>query len=281
MIQIPIVSTNAQIHPPNLVTSPFLVAPFNSEEKKPRPSLRLEALVRSIPSLPMQTAILGTCLDGSPILFDLKDPRPGPILLVGDPFCGKTALLKTIAQSLMMTNRPYEVDFNVISAHPQEWTIESSRYSDYFPVITSNYERSAGEAILNICDLVESRQHGKRLGACRLLLLDGLDTLPYMDFDVRLNFEWLLQEGPSYQVWPVVAVTTAAALNHPQWIKFFRTRVAGYVENQKTGRELSLLREIDLTKMDPGQQFAVRVGREGYPFWLPESDGTFTIKNHR
>jgi hypothetical protein len=272
MIEIPIVSSDVRSDLAGPLSPPFQVVPSTRETKLLQlPPFSLDALVRSLPFLPMQTAVLGKCMDGHPILFDLKDPRPGPILIVGDHASGKTSLLKTIAHSLILTNRSYEVDFNVITGQPQEWNVESSRYAAYFPTITSNYERSAGDAILNVCDLVESRQHGKRMGACRLVIIDGFETLPHMDFDVRLNFEWLLQEGPAYQVWPVVAVSTETAQKNQRWMNFFRTRVAGFISNQKVGRDLSLLREVDLSTMDAGRQFAVRVGRAAYQFWMPDS----------
>ncbi len=272
MIEIPIISNGIRTNRPATLVPPLKVAPqTGSDLASPAPSFSLNDLVLSIPALPMQTAVLGRALDGYPILFDLKDARTGPLLIVADPSGGKTALLKTIAHSLILTNRPYEVDFTVISSQPQEWVVESSRLNQYFPTITTNYERTAGEAILQACDLVESRQHGKRVGGCRLVLLDGFETVPHMEFDVRINFEWLLQEGPPYQVWPVVAISSEAAKKYYRWMNFFRTRVAGFIADRKSGQELSLMREVDLSALEPGRQFAVRVGRNAYQFWLPDS----------
>ncbi len=270
MVALPIVNTKMDAHAfPAWNTR--VGTPLRGGQQTPgsKPA-SLNDLIRQMPALPLQTAILGESSEHTPVLFDLNDPRPGSLLIVGERYAGKTGLIKTMVHSLLRTNRPYEVQFSVISAKPGQWSLEENRYGDYFKVITSNYERDAADAILAACDLIESRQHGRMSGGAHLVILDGMDTLPYMDFDVRLNFEWLLQEGPFYQVWPVVACDVQTARQHPQWISLFRSRLTGYIEDPTTARELSLLPTVDFSAFERGRQFAVRIGRANLQFWTPE-----------
>ncbi len=271
MIELPITDRKFKLAPPAAETQFVLPAPLPSAHSNTLEAFTLDDLLGEIPTLPMQTAALGRTADGAPVLFDLNDPHPGALLVVADRFSGKTALLKTIAHSLMHRNRPYEVSFQVISGRPEQWKVEAASHAAYFQTVTSNYQRAGAEAILSACDLVESRQHGRRTGSAHILFLDGMDTLPYMDFDVRLNFEWLLQEGPSVQVWPVVSADSETASQNLRWINLFRTRLAGFMHDNRTAKDLALINQLDFSAFERGRQFAVRIGRSWLQFFTPES----------
>jgi hypothetical protein len=43
--------------------------------------------------LPKEALLLGLAPDGLPVLLNLHDPSPGPLLIAADPGAGKTALL--------------------------------------------------------------------------------------------------------------------------------------------------------------------------------------------
>lgn len=231
----------------------------------------IKDLISQTPALPVQTAILGRTMENVPVLFDLNDPKPGAILIVADRFSGKTALLKTIAHSLRMTNRPYEVGFHILSGRPEQWKTEHSVHGDYFKTVSSNYQRTAADTILAACDLVESRQNKHLAGPAQILMMDGMDTLPLMDADIRLNFEWLLQEGPAVQVWPIVSVESETAVQNQHWVNLFRTRLAGFMHDSKSARLLSLIPQLDFTTFERGRQFAVRIGRSWLQFLTPEN----------
>jgi hypothetical protein len=269
MIELPITNHKLKITPPQKHF--VLPSPSIGPTAATAAQFTLDDLLASIPALPMQTAALGRTTDDSPLLFDLNDPHPGALLVVADRFSGKTQLLKTIAHSLMRRNRPYEVSFQVVSAHPEQWKRESALHADYFSTITANYQRAGADAILSACDLVESRQHGRNRGSALLFFLDGIDTLPYMDFDVRLNFEWLIQEGPAVQVWPVVSADSEIAVQNPRWVNLFRTRLAGFMHDKRTAKDLALINQLDFSAFERGRQFAVRIGRSWLQFYTPES----------
>ncbi len=235
------------------------------------PSYRLRELLVSSINLPLRTALLGLDQQENPLLFDLMDPRPGSILVCADRDAGKLKLLKTLLHSLVFANRPYEVQFSIISARTNQWRYEQSQAANYISHLTNNFDRSAGQTILDLCDLAESRQHGRNEGACRVLILDGFDTIPYMDFDVRINLEWLLQEGPYVEIWPVIVMDSRTALEQKKWTDLFKTRIVGNIKDRNAGIALSRLENLTSDRLEMGSEFVVRIGNREHHFFLPEA----------
>ncbi len=236
-----------------------------------KPSYRLREILSSFVNLPLRTAFLGLDQSESPLLLDLMDSRPGSILICSDRDAGKLKLVKTMLHSLVFSNRPYEIQFSIISARSNQWRYEQTNLANYIPHLTNNYERAAGQTILNMCDLVESRQHGRNEGACWMVILDGFDTIPYMDFDVRINLEWLLQEGPYVEVWPVVLMDSRTAIEQKKWSDLFKTRIVGRIKNRAEGSSISRLENLASDRLEAGNEFAVRVGNREHHFYLPEA----------
>src|SRR6266508_1669131 len=72
--------------------------------------------------MPLEAMFLGVASDGLPVLLNLHDPVPGPILIAGDAGTGKTALLQTMALAAVMMHQPEQLQFGVLTSHPDEWT---------------------------------------------------------------------------------------------------------------------------------------------------------------
>src|SRR5688572_11815505 len=81
----------------------------------------LKSVLADSGSLPHQAVLLGLAQDGLPVLLNLYDPVPGPILVTGDEASGKTSLLKMIARATQHLHSPSEVQYGVVTAHPDEW----------------------------------------------------------------------------------------------------------------------------------------------------------------
>lgn len=235
------------------------------------PEYSLSSFLNGTLPLPLHTAFLGLNLDGSPLFFDLMDPRPGAILVVSDSGAGKLQLAKTIVYSLIFTNPSYEVQFSLISARTNHWRFEYGRYQSYFCHFTNNYDYPARKAIMDEADRVESRQHGRNEGECRVLILDGFDTLPYMDFDIRLNFEWLLQEGPYYQIWPIVLMDSRTAREQKKWVNQFKTRIVGKMKNHHLASEITEMTALDTRTLVSGREFVVSISGREHHFFIPNS----------
>jgi S-DNA-T family DNA segregation ATPase FtsK/SpoIIIE len=83
----------------------------------PRPdpqTIRLLQLTDQLNDVPRQTAVLGIDETGLPLLLRLSSPEVAHVLIAGTTGSGKTALAKTIAVSLAMTNRLGEVQMLII-----------------------------------------------------------------------------------------------------------------------------------------------------------------------
>ena len=77
-------------------------APPSSVEPMPAaPSL--SEVLAGIEPLPREALLLGVASDGLPVLLNLRDPLPGPILVLGEAGAGKTTFLQTMAQSMIQS----------------------------------------------------------------------------------------------------------------------------------------------------------------------------------
>ena len=229
MISLPIVDTNiAAPQGLNKRTSLERITLAVSPEQLGTLSISLREIMRRISNLPADTAVLGLGEDGLPLLFDLRDPRPGSILILGDKFSGKTKLLQTIALSLILRNQAEQVQFAVLCGKPEQWQHMAHANPKYFRCLHSNFERSAATTIPEMCDLVEARQHGEAIDHS-FVHHRWMDTVPHMDFGIRMNFEWLLKEGPAMRVWPIAALDSESAMQQLRWVNCFRTRLIGSI----------------------------------------------------
>ena len=84
-----------------------------------RPSLG--AVLTEFSPLPHAALFLGLANDGLPILLNLLDPLPGPIMIVGDEGSGKTNFLQTISSSVDRVHSPQEIRYAVLSDDLLKW----------------------------------------------------------------------------------------------------------------------------------------------------------------
>ena len=88
----------------------------------PAPDLRtLKSVLADSAPLPHEALFLGLAEDELPVLLNLYDPTPGPILITADKASGKTNLLQTIARAADLLHSPSEVQYAIITLHPDEW----------------------------------------------------------------------------------------------------------------------------------------------------------------
>ena len=229
-----------------------------------RPSLN-EVLADYGP-MPLEALFLGVAFDGLPVLLNLHDPVPGPILITADPGSGKTTLLQTVGLAAGKMHQPDDVQFGVLTNHPDEWSGMENIPNNVgvFPL----YNQSAEDFILSLA----SWAHGNKTSQQSvLLLLDDLEAASNLDFDARQNLRWLLLRGPARRVWPIITLNPNRMENITPWLDAFRTRVFGTMQNQKQISQLDAV-SAELASLNSGSHFTLQEGDHWLRFWLPSID---------
>jgi len=227
---------------------------------------QLSEVLAEFGSMPEEALFLGVASDGLPVLLNLHDPFPGPILLCGDSGTGKTAFLQTVASAAGQMHKPEELQFGVLTNHPDEWGALENIPNNVgvFPL----YHKSSEDFILSLA----AWAHGNKTSQQSVLLLvDDLEAATNMDFDAKQNLRWLFLRGPARRVWPIATVNPNCVENISPWLDAFRTRIFGSIQNPNNARSLNA-ENAGLEALNIGTQFAMREGDHWLKFWIPSFD---------
>lgn len=224
---------------------------------------KLSDALNAVGRLPRNTLLFGIGADGLPLLLHLRDPRPGPILIIGDRRSGKTALLKAMLWASERLNPPGSLHFVVFSRSPGEW--ERFQSTACLAGVWMAGEPEADMLLYELARQAEFRQERAPI----LLLFDDLEAIRQMQPASHENLRFLLVHGPAASIWPVVTVNAEQALSLPDWLAYFRTRIYGRITHPETGEELTPLPGAPLTGLYPGFQFCIREKSRWLSFWLP------------
>jgi hypothetical protein len=224
----------------------------------------LEAILREVGPLPVEALFLGLAEDGLPVLLNLFDPAPGPLLIVADPGAGKTALLQTIAGAVALEHDPHEVQFGIVTAHPEEWDGYASlpQAIGVYPA----YHRSSDEFLQMLVSWTHSGQSDRKAA---VLLMDDLESMEQAGQETRSNLRYLLAQGPARGVWPLATASSRRMAPVYPWLEAFHTRIFGHMEDDRLAGEWSNLKGVTFSGLRGGIDFALREGRQWVKFWLP------------
>ncbi len=227
----------------------------------------LKQILNEFGPLPREALFLGAAYDGLPILLNLNDPTPGPILVAGDQGSGKTAFLQTIAQAIPAAHTSKEVQFGVVTDHPDEWKgfEDIKNCMGIFPT----YQDDADSFILSLADWAHNNRREKRFA---LLLIDGLETMMEMNEDVQQNLRWLLLRGPNRRVWTFTTLNAKRTKMVLPWLDAFRTRLFGVVKNAHDAEAILPTHGTALHLLEPGLEFILNENRKWVKFWIPPTN---------
>jgi hypothetical protein len=216
--------------------------------------------------LPHEALLLGLASDGLPVLLNLHDPHPGPLLVAADPGGGKTTLLQLVAQAASQMHAPAEVQFGVVTNYPDEWghLADVEHCVGVFPT----YHDSALDFLASLSGWAHANKGSSQ---SILLLVDDLESMQHIDFDARQTLRWLLLRGPSRRVWPLVTLNAQRALRVDAWLEAFRTRIFGAIADERSAERLSGAPGASLKGLQAGVQFALREGQDWLKFWIPQA----------
>lgn len=266
---------------PALVDKPAAIGMDAAECPAPD-AMDLNQFLSRFSLLPKLTLPIGINEDCNPVLFDLKDPRPGPILVIGDELEGNTNFLRLLACAVDASETAADIKFLVITSQPEQWRgwVSALNTPECCLGVLSSEDGEADGWVIRLAERVEQRLNGRHMTGPILFMIDNFEFITHTDTDVRLNFEWLCSNGPDTQIWPVFTLPTMQALEMGRWIRYFRTRVIGRITNPTAGR-LSIYGDLDTEDFDPKRQFAIRIQDRWLKFWLPifDSDSDSDSRN--
>lgn len=224
----------------------------------------LSTVLTKLGSLPAHALFLGVASDGLPVLLDLSDPHPGPMLISGDAGSGKTAFLKTLAQAAIQMHRSDDIQFGVVTNYPEEWgSLEAtSHQAGIFPT----GHAGTGEFLHSLAMWAHSNNN---TGQCILLLVDDLESVASLDPESVQDFRWLLLRGSARRVWPVVTLSAPRYGQVIAWLPNFRTRIFGRIAHPRVAEALGGDGRSAFDQLEAGIQFSLREKDKWLRLWLP------------
>ena len=222
----------------------------------------LSSVLTRIAPLPSEALFLGMAIDGLPVLLNLFDPVPGPILIAGDSSSGKTRLLQTIARAAEILHPSDFVQYGVVTTKPNEWEKLYGGKNN-----AGIYQTSDENTAELLQSLVTWAHNNKGEGQSILLLIDDLEAVTNLDEQAQQNLRWLLLRGPSRRVWTFATLNAQRAENQKEWLEFFRTRLFGCVEDPE--HAVLLTGGTLLNHLSKGDEYAMRENTKLLKFWLP------------
>lgn len=271
-------TATASIQPPPVIppAPPKSYAPVREDRQPtfkplnpPRQQPNLHSLLPSLKGLPQQTALLGVCDDQLPVLMDLADPASGALLVVSEDSSRRTSLLRTLIRSAAALNSPRSVQFLIFSTRVEEWQtwLEHSQAMRHCLGVVDLQNGGPDRWLLKLAGWADQRRTGTSTGPAVLALVDDMSAVPQLEYGARVNFDWLVKEGPAVRIWPVACLGAESAVTLARWVRLFKTRILGYASDPAAYRAAAAFNDLDANLVEP-DQFAVRLQNDWLKFRL-------------
>ncbi len=244
-----------------------LAPEIRSHHTDPKPGLPfLSDVLAEYSPLPEEAMFIGIANDGLPVLLNLLDPVPGPILIAGDAGSGKTNLLQTIARGIDRLHASNEVKYVVFTERQSEWN--SSLQFENCDGVLDPKTNSTNEYLGSLVKWAHNNRSSEQV---LLLLIDDLMAMANTENTSQL-LRWLLLRGPSKHIWPVVTLNASKANEYYSWLGAFRTRIFGEMQSEVGVDHLDGTHNNPFKDLIAGAQFTMREGSAWLSVWIPNLD---------
>lgn len=194
------------------------------------------------------------------------------MLVIGDERNSQLELLRNAIDSAVSRNSPRKVQFLVISHQPRVWRswVDERGFNRYCLAVVGSEEEGLPGWVLRMADWTEQRRLGKISGPPILLVMDTLSFLSRLASDVRLNFDWMVKEGPPAQIWPLGTISTELVSSMgARTLRLFQGHILGFAKDPQVYAQLVGLSEQEVVHFNEPRHFAVQVDQHLIHFRLP------------
>ena len=169
-----------------------------------------------------------------------------------------------MAQSVIQTHDSNNVQYGVITNHPDEW--EGVAATSHRVGLFAPDQTGAQDLILSLASWAHANRNARQ---SVLLLIDDLVEVASLDPDTLQNFRWLLLRGPARRVWPVITLNAERYEQIISWLQNFRTRIFGRIIDEGAASALGADKTSALNQLEARIQFTLRENGNWLRFWLP------------
>jgi hypothetical protein len=231
-----------------------------------------QSLIASLGPFSPEMVLLGLCEDNLPFMLDLTSALPGSMLIVGDPGCGKTRLLRAVLTSACLINTSAQVRYYIISPHPEEYDYPAGQpnCAGLFKSRRPEVETLLGKLL----DLANQRLLQHENGPAIIVTIDDLaDFIHGLNDSALWGFTWLARIGPQLRIWILASQSSSTA----GWIgrevlEAFSTRIVGPVKSSRALQILVGNQAVNTLDLSKGMQFYFPFESGWLPVWICESE---------
>lgn len=228
---------------------------------------RVQEYLRAFPRFPAYSVLMGVCEDGMPLMLDLENPAPGPILLIGKNIATMNAFIQASIYSIAELNTPNQVRY--VQAIPNAGSWHHGHPMEYHMGTFDWASDEVESAIMELTGIAEGRRMGRNRGPAIYLALDSLGYASTMNHIAQVNLRWLLRYGAQYRVWVVASYDANKDLHMDTWLPFFKTALIGNLERTEDILGRLCLPTTTFTPLDEPETCQVHYGNRWQKITLP------------